>query len=110
MLKIFREEEVLVQNGNVIDAKNFYLYDLFPLNLSKRNEIVGRIDPDRLKRSKEAGAFCEMRRAGSLLSNKLRATSSCAGFRRWHGRKACPREPNRCVVACDCVLLSLSRT
>lgn len=35
MLKIFREEEVLVQNGNVIDAKNFYLYDL-----SKRNEIV----------------------------------------------------------------------
>lgn len=40
MLKIFREEEVLVQNGNVIDAKNFYLYDLFPLNLSKRNEIV----------------------------------------------------------------------
>lgn len=26
MLKIFREEEVLVQNGNVIDAKNFYLY------------------------------------------------------------------------------------
>lgn len=40
MLKIFREEEVLVQNGNVIDAKNFYLYDLFSLNLSKRNEIV----------------------------------------------------------------------
>lgn len=109
-----------MQNGNVIDAKNFYLYDLFPLNLSKRNEIVAnrsienrgknRSRIDRLKRSKEAGAFCEMRRAGSLLSNKLRATSSCAGFRRWHGRKACPREPNRCVVACDCVLLSLSRT
>lgn len=40
---------------------------------------------DRSKRLKEAGAQLIIQRTAR----------SCTGFRRWHGRKACPREPNR---------------